>query len=1168
MARRKPTNPWPTNPWAIRPAAMPSMPTMPSLGIGMDDEPEMPARRRQAAEDIELTPEEENKYLQGALSTVEYVGGAIGKGGQALRGVATGKPAALLNLIPFYDTARYWTGGEDSPLPEAPKTEGREVLEHYGVLGKNKPGFDWGDVAGFGVELIDPIMLTGFGGLSKAGLAAKAARTAKAADLIGDTAKLGKSEALKKAMSFARKELAEAPDELSKIAPTFGNQLRSGERALLNLQVPFTKTPFASFGTGKAAGAVGDVLQYNPAMRMLRGLFSPQPGVGGQFTRAAQQAADETAALMRPYADAVVNSAPAIHETSAAWTKSFQEIAKSLGKQGDEQGARELDSLIRSIKGDLKEGTIVDIVGRKLGMTPGTPEWETFLAKAADHKDLWYQLKQIQRESSNKIHGLWKDYGGKVGVWQNEFEEYAARKASPIVGKKYNPARERKQWLNELIQSEMSANLLSRNATLIGRAPGAAAEMSKADHISAMQKAILDKAAQYRAVGTPQAATKAAALEEAAKSTSRFRLQTAYAQELIGDITDDLVRYDLLTPEKQAEYMAKLTQTGEQIIKRGGKVFGTPKKLSSPLQKIVHGLARLPKEIVDTGLFPYPEVGVWRDYTLHAMDKVYALRTMHNFLRQPGVLLKDADDKSVSLLQLWEDAGKGGLNLDKQGLTKFLKDTPEMAARYGSPDDPATLAKMYVSPAAARTLKAFKGMHDDVAPSEFGKMIDSFTAPFKVWWTTRLGFHTRNAGGGWYQSYADGHVGAGELTKSYGRLIRWSLTGKGDPSYIDEFARLGGFQDNMLTDITGIRDMATDVASYGDIKGNMKSALMAAKNREPGWWNPLAVGRSESDSVFWRGNNVISRGQAAMHRWVEFLNRGAYYETLRRKGWTPADALRAVERTQFNYAKGSPYTKTVFNRLVPFWGWTVNNIPLQLERIMSRPMGSPTGMALKGMSAISGGDEYVPEWLREGLGVPLPEALGGGTPDQRSYFKQVGIPLEDINKFVFKSSGTPDVQRTLEKFAGQMHPLIRMPMEWITGKQVWSGRKLSELQPRTPWPTIDRLLEYTPFSTQIGEFDRAFDERKPYWQRALNLATGAKIGTYDAERSKQYALQRAMQEDLEAEGHKVGSFTLPYLRPKYSGTPEGEAIQEQLDTLKKVSARIRRMNKEREAKGK
>ncbi len=59
---------------------------------------------------------------------------------------------------------------------------GREMLEEWGVLGDNQEGFDWGDVAGFGADvLVDPTNLIPAGMLGKLFKGRKAAQSSQAA---------------------------------------------------------------------------------------------------------------------------------------------------------------------------------------------------------------------------------------------------------------------------------------------------------------------------------------------------------------------------------------------------------------------------------------------------------------------------------------------------------------------------------------------------------------------------------------------------------------------------------------------------------------------------------------------------------------------------------------------------------------------------------------------------------------------------------------------------------------------------------------------------------------------------------------------------------------------------------------------------------------------------
>lgn len=104
------------------------------------------------------------------LDALQYVGETLDKPWAAGRGLLAGRPDQLLNLVPFSDALGLTNPNE--------RVSGRGMLESWGVLGQNKPGLDLGDVAGFGVELMDPVNLLGVGILGKAAKGARAARAA------------------------------------------------------------------------------------------------------------------------------------------------------------------------------------------------------------------------------------------------------------------------------------------------------------------------------------------------------------------------------------------------------------------------------------------------------------------------------------------------------------------------------------------------------------------------------------------------------------------------------------------------------------------------------------------------------------------------------------------------------------------------------------------------------------------------------------------------------------------------------------------------------------------------------------------------------------------------------------------------------------------------------
>lgn len=145
------------------------------LDFGSFDDLGATRRQRRAASQFAPYPEEEeqsliDKYiLSKAKGGLQYAAETLDKPGRAVRGLLAGRPSELLNLVPFSDAM-----GLTDPQQS---TSGRDLLESYGMLEANTPGLDWGDVAGFGAELLtDPLTWAGgIGALTKTGKAAQAA---------------------------------------------------------------------------------------------------------------------------------------------------------------------------------------------------------------------------------------------------------------------------------------------------------------------------------------------------------------------------------------------------------------------------------------------------------------------------------------------------------------------------------------------------------------------------------------------------------------------------------------------------------------------------------------------------------------------------------------------------------------------------------------------------------------------------------------------------------------------------------------------------------------------------------------------------------------------------------------------------------------------------------
>jgi hypothetical protein len=237
------------------------------------------ARQRREPVFPPLLPEEEDEFATGLLGQsmglMQYFGETIGKSSRASRGLLSGRPEAILNLIPFSDALGITDPQED--------ISGRQLLEQWGLAGPNDPDkwFEPADIAGFALEVAtDPLswLFPGGAALGKAGQALKRA------GLLDDVTKFAGKEAGKRQSRFKtvhdvmkradEKELKaaqEAADFMGVDLKEAADQTLGG---LMGWGLPFGKTR-GVIGTGPKA------LQVAKGMDWLGEKAATLPGVAG-----------------------------------------------------------------------------------------------------------------------------------------------------------------------------------------------------------------------------------------------------------------------------------------------------------------------------------------------------------------------------------------------------------------------------------------------------------------------------------------------------------------------------------------------------------------------------------------------------------------------------------------------------------------------------------------------------------------------------------------------------------------------------------------------------------------------------------------------------------------------------------------------------------------------
>ena len=152
------------------------------------------------------------------------------------------------------------------------------------------------------------------------------------------------------------------------------------------------------------------------------------------------------------------------------------------------------------------------------------------------------------------------------------------------------------------------------------------------------------------------------------------------------------------------------------------------------------------------------------------------------------------------------------------------------------------------------------------------------------------------------------------------------------------------------------------------------------------------------------------------------------------RGYSAADAAKDVFKFHFDYAPEglTAFERNVMKRIIPFFTWTRNNIPLQIEQMIKQP--GKYAMFPKLQQDIGGkiGEEEfqdLPEWMQNMMVVRIGEEGGSGL------WLQLNLPIEDLNKLPLNPEGVREI-------VSMMSPILKVPTEIITNRNLFFGTEI------------------------------------------------------------------------------------------------------------------------------
>lgn len=336
---------------------------------------------------------------------------------------------------------------------------------------------------------------------------------------------------------------------------------------------------------------------------------------------------------------------------------------------------------------------------------------------------------------------------------------------------------------------------------------------------------------------------------------------------------------------------------------------------------------------------------------------------------------------------------------------------------------------------------------------------------------------------------------------------------------------------------------------------------------------------------------IVGQNVAA---YTEELNRLAPYIELRVQGYAPDEAARMVKSAQVDYSNLSRFEQKVGKRVLPFYAYSRGMAEFVANELMRRP-GGRLGASIRASGKTTDDDPGLPEYVAQGAAIPVTggplEALLGAPPEGTSrYISGTGLPFEDLAGFA--GGG---VQGALQELASRSNPLIKAPIEWLTGESLFQrgpsgGRDLTDLDPTLGRlvsnvgesvfgaapnnlpsgrarplfgsPALEFVVANSPFARATTTARTVFDPRKDYRSKLLSQLTGLRI-TDVSEQSRDAVLQEFVNRQQLESGARTYQNTY---YPKDSVLDADQLTLQRLDDLlsqrAKARAKARRLDRQ------
>lgn len=227
-------------------------------------------------------------------------------------------------------------------------------------------------------------------------------------------------------------------------------------------------------------------------------------------------------------------------------------------------------------------------------------------------------------------------------------------------------------------------------------------------------------------------------------------------------------------------------------------------------------------------------------------------------------------------------------------------------------------------------------------------------------------------------------------------------------------------------------------------------------------------------------------GQEVVGGTIENHSRLLNFITNLKKTGDPSLAAARTKQFLFDYGNLTKFEKTFLRRIIPFYTFTRKNIELQVRTLLTTPGKTSQQLtAIRTLGETLSGDNALTEEEKKAL----PDYITSGTNVLRS---KKGSLLS-----IYGSFGTP-IEQPFQAFQpsailGSVSPLLRVPVEQMSGYSFYNGKALSEVTNAGGYKNapeaIKKLIGFKEVSwknPKTGEYTKWYVSLRPEMMNVVN----------------------------------------------------------------------------------